>query len=138
MGVPISRTLTRSDLSKLSIAGNSGTMTVKIYDMQYDAENVPPGITEDQRNLLPPSMTLYGSGRASTVRDPASWVDPGSAGRTVDGDVLVGNGGNDEGRIVSGSATNAGVYLIRAYLTTDQRERPTMLDTAVIQANNPE
>ncbi|MCL2683626.1 MAG: hypothetical protein FWE55_00130 [Synergistaceae bacterium] len=116
-GVVLHRNFNRNQLGRLGIAGrNSGSLTVKVFDMQYPADSVAPGI---DISLFPPSMFLYGSGEGS--------YDPGTVPPTT-----------SPGAIGSGAATNAGVYLIRASLEVaiGSETEKTLLDTAVIQSNN--
>ena len=111
-GVVVNRNITRNELGKLGIGGNSGgNIVVKIFDMQYPGDSVDAAaIHPAELKKLPPSMLLYGSGETSW---PVS-VDP------------------DAGGGLSGTANNAGVYLIRASLTIGDRE--TVLDTSLIQS----
>ena len=113
-GVAVSRTITRNELGKLGIGANSGgNIVVKIFDMQYPGDSVDTAVIHPaELNKLPPSMPLYGSGESSW---PVS-SDPNAGGG------------------ISGNASNAGVYLIRASLTIGDRE--TVLDTSLIQSIN--
>jgi len=111
-GVVVSRKYSRSQLGKLGIAGNGGTLEVKVIDMQYPPDSVSPGIDPHELKRLPPSITLSGS-------STSSW--PGSSAP-------------ESGGGITGEASNAGMYLIRASLTIEGKE--TLLDMSLIQANN--
>ena len=124
-GLVFVRTLSRGELGKLGIAGDSATLDVKIYDMQYKGGDVDPAIAAGEMKMLPPAMSLFG-GAGSPMKNPIGGTPDGPPGHEYPG-TASGSGG-------SGDATNAGVYLIRASLLINGHDNPTMLDTAVIQS----
>lgn len=90
----------------------TAALEVRVFDMQYNPERVR--ISDDHElSLLPPSITLEA---------PSEWWSP---------DVLEPGSENADS---SGTANNAGVYLIRATLTFPDGETKT-IDTAVVQSN---
>jgi len=117
LGIVCNKSLSGSDLGKLRIAGNSGTLKVAVYDMQYDPQKISPTLsgTPALLNMLPPSVILEGGsgwgGRSVTTEAPD--VDP-NAHRTA--------------------SSNAGVYLVRATLNVSGRT--WILDSAMIQSTN--
>ena len=117
LGIVCDRPLSGSDLGKLRIAGNSGTLRVAVYDMQYDPQKISPTLsgTPALLNMLPPSLILEGGsgwgGRSVTTEAPD--VDP-NAHRTA--------------------SSNDGVYLVRATLNVSGRT--WILDSAIIQSTN--
>ena len=125
----ISKTLNRADLGKLGIAGNEGELEVKIYDMQYEPSDVELIDTADEK-MLPPSIKLFGSTTPGGYKGESGQV---SYNTSPDGTPGGGGGGGGPPK----QPSNAGVYLIRATLTIDNNKQ-TILDTAVVQANQPE
>ena len=122
----ISRELNRADLGKLGIAGNGGQLVVKVYDMQYDWDAVDLANPDDEK-MLPPSLELTGTAAAGSYVGESGMLPIGPSNPTHDDGF---SGGPPK------PPENAGVYLIRATLTIEGKR--TILDTAVIQANNPE
>jgi hypothetical protein len=124
LGVAVNRPLNDTMLGRLGITGHSGTLTVRIYDMQYDPENVnDSALTTDGLNLMPPSVIATGAD---------DWRGGGPTTFDPDKKKPVAGGG--------GGANNTGVYLIRATLNVNGAVASTnkmwMLDTAIIQSNN--
>jgi hypothetical protein len=119
-GEVVRETWDKRRLGRLGIAGDRALFKVRIYDMQYKAELVPGlasgRIKKSDIELLPPSLIVSAGGGSSNSGAPLE----------MDEAVLPSETG--------GSATNAGAYMIRASLELGGRE--SMLDTAVIQANN--
>jgi hypothetical protein len=109
-GYPISADLSQSDLARYGISGKNGELTVCIYDILYEASEVDPSSTEENRNALPQSLPLS----APSVPDSVDPFDPGGGG---------GGGGSSSGGGGSATATgvpdNAGSYLIRTSLKVD-------------------
>jgi type II secretory pathway pseudopilin PulG len=107
-GLAVSEDLGRAELRRYGINADRASLCVRVYDMQYSPELVEasPDV------VMPPSVRL------NTTAPPQKGQGPVS-------DIEEGNG--------SGSATNAGVYLIRATLEIGGRR--TVLDTAVVQSN---
>jgi hypothetical protein len=126
LGNAIYQEFDKGELGRLGIAGNSGTLAVQIYDMQYDPKNVAPvgagadNISPEQLNLIPPSITVTGEGG----------INPGMS--TL-------NANRQRLRRVGGTADNTGVYLVRATLRVNDATaagKTWMLETAIIQSNN--
>ena len=110
-GVVYDKGLNRSDLGRLGIAGNGGSLKVAIYDMQYDPRNVG-SMTPDDLHMLPPSISPHGN---------SAWIG-GIVGQTPPDP--------------SKSTLHTGVYLIRATLEVEGAEKRTwILDSAMIQSN---
>jgi type II secretory pathway pseudopilin PulG len=105
-GIVKNTTLTKAQLGRLGIAGDSGTLVVKIYDMGYDPKKVSPG-SDDELKKIPPSIII--------AKD--QWNNRG-----------------EEGEILSESSLNVGAYLVRASLRVGDSE--TVLDSAIMQANS--
>jgi hypothetical protein len=112
-GVVVDETLDRQRLGRLGIMGDSARLKVKIYDMQYSAKNVA-GMSKEELNLIPPSMTVDASLKGS--------VSDGSAFDLEDIPAQV-----------DAPAKNVGTYLIRASLEIGGTE--TVMDSVIIQAN---
>ena len=106
-GVAMSEDLDRAELRRYGIAADSGKLLVKVYDLQYSPELV----NSSARGGIPASCKMD---------TPA----PPKYGPTPD---------VDDESFSTGSASNAGAYLIRATLEIDGRK--TVLETAVIQSN---
>jgi hypothetical protein len=112
-GVVKSDVISHSALGRLGIlddAGGGGTLSVMIYDMQYDPLYTD-GMSPAEKKRLPPAINL----------DPSIW--------RKDGDTILAD--EDDETV---SVLNTGVYLIRATLSVGGRD--TILDSAVLQANN--
>jgi hypothetical protein len=107
------RALSQRELSLYGLAGRAGDLTVKIYDMQYEQAEVSPLMEPAEISLLPPAVRLIGTGSAS--------CEP-----TSDDDLLHSAG-------QTGSAINAGAYLIRALLEVDGI-RESAIDLAVVES----
>ena len=139
-GRTFSWNLVRSDLGKLGIAGPGANLTVKIYDMQYSASSVAADITEDAKKWLPPAIRLHGAIGLGIGNPEAGELGGGWEGSS---ELPNPDSGSDPNPNPSppqptSQAGNAGIYLIRATMTiAGQDDKPTVLDTAVIQANRP-
>ena len=133
----ISRNLERADLGKLGIAGNSALLEVKIYDMQYSTDPQYFKVTDsNELKLFPPSITLPGGAGAHTY--VGKTYNP-NANLPIEAPPEGEEDGEGSTPATSENVSNAGAYLIRATLIIDgQVDRATILDTAVIQANNPD
>ena len=114
-GVVLTSNLGRRELGRYGIRGSSGVLDVRIFDMQYNPISVG-GLNANQQRWLPPSLILSQIS-ASAGTNPSA-INPEEA---------------PSGLFAS---SNAGVYLIRATLTVEGRQEPSVLDTAVIQSNN--
>jgi hypothetical protein len=126
LGNAITRPMSKSDLERIGILGDSGALTVRIYDMQYNPELVPEmgagadQISPEELQLIPPSMSLLGED---------------------DFDVAITTDAPDyeRGKKAGASANNAGVYLIRAELSVagagGAPARSWKLETSIVQAN---
>jgi hypothetical protein len=111
----ITQSLLKSDLERIGIFGDSGELTVKIYDMLYDPGSVAIKDAEYLR-LMPPAMSLPGDEEENTVWD-----------------------------LEDVRSAEVGVYLIRAALSvydnnnevhdTDDPIHTWSLETSVVQAN---
>ncbi|MDR3279186.1 MAG: hypothetical protein LBT23_01630 [Synergistaceae bacterium] len=114
-GDVITESWDRSRLGKLGIAGDTARFKVRIYDMQYNPTLVS-GISDEERDLLPPSTILSAPGGIT-----------GKSPTPLDAD--------DDGSLPGsmGAASNVGAYLVRASIEIDGKE--SILDTAIIQAN---
>ena len=117
LGHAITKPMVKSDLKRIGIFGDSGELTVKIYDMQYKPESVAENVEDLQS--MPPSMPL-----------PTNYEDY----KEVSG--LEGRSGPKP----QFRPNDRGVYLIRAALTVrDAAGTPIHTwsrETAVIQYNN--
>ena len=115
-GVVVDRLLT--DRERHSLGAREGRLTISIFDAEYDASKV--AITDEAViRRLPPSLQLQGSQKWNQGGSLAP-DDPGS------------------GTIGGSSASNAGVYLIRATLTITDHRGNTLekfVDSVVIQSN---
>jgi type II secretory pathway pseudopilin PulG len=115
-GIVKSKTLSKQELGRLGITGNSGELVVRIYDMQYDPGKIPevgaePGmISPEQFSLLPPSTPLPSND------DPygTAWAPDRKANHLT--------------------SDSTGVYLVRASLEVGGHE--TVLDSAIFHSNN--
>jgi hypothetical protein len=97
------RTLSPKEMGLYGVGGNSGIVTLRIYNMQYD--NVSEKMNPADIQRLPPSMMLpadYGDKNFEPVNDAS-----------------LGNGGGGSGGESGSGAANAGAYLIRASLEID-------------------
>ncbi|MDR1020020.1 MAG: hypothetical protein LBL73_04595 [Synergistaceae bacterium] len=99
------RALSRRDLSLYGLGGSAGTLTVKIYDMNYEPGYVQITDEAEQRQM-PPSVRVYD-------------IDGGDSGdgEPTGPDDLV--GGGTGGVSYDLTPSNGGTYLIRAYLEID-------------------
>jgi hypothetical protein len=114
-GVVKTAAISHSNLGRMGImdpGGAGGTMSVMIYDMQYDPDTISGSMPDDDKMRLPPSIRI----------DASLWGTPPELDHV------------DEALKIGASAQNTGVYLIRSTLSTDKRI--TILDTAVLQSNN--
>jgi type II secretory pathway pseudopilin PulG len=115
-GIAVKRTLTRTDLGQLGIAGNNGDLSVAIYDMQYEPARVRVDLMSSADVArLPPSINLKGD---------ADW-DPSVRVKVAE---------EKAAGLLGGNATNMGVYLIRARLVLNGSE--DTLDSSLMQSNN--
>ena len=121
----------RAEMERIGIFGDSGELTVKIYDMQYDAAQVNITNPEDLQ-LLPPAMPQLPL-NVTENNASAGGLEMTKAPDSVSGGSGGGTGNPDEG-------DKGGVYLIRAALTVkDAAGTPIhtwSLETSVIQYNN--
>jgi uncharacterized membrane protein YgcG len=115
------RVLSQRDLSLYGLGGSTGTLTVKIYDMQYDPADVSMTGEETEQNRLPPSVMLSSGGSSGGGGGPSD--EPGSGG------------GGTGGGGTPGPAENGGAYLIRAYLEIDGVQSGTV-DLALMASKN--
>jgi hypothetical protein len=105
--VAVSEDLDRARLRRYGIDEDRAGLYVKVYDMQYS-----PELAQASPNSgMPPSVRINTSA-------------PQTMGPTPD---------VDDESFSTGSASNAGAYLIRATLEIGGRR--TVLETAVIQSN---
>jgi hypothetical protein len=126
LGNAITRSLNKTELGRVGVFGDSGLLTVRIYDMQYDpglvAEvgNGAGEISPEELRLLPPSVSLSGADNF----DVAITTDAPDYERSIGHGV---------------SANNAGVYLIRATLSVASAggspDQTWRVETSVVQAN---
>jgi hypothetical protein len=101
-----------------SFGTRGGTLSVRIYDMQYAQSDLNPALTDEQIAQLPPPLFFVGGSGGSL--DGADPTDPdGAEGST-------GPGG-------PAASDNGGVYLIRATIRFDDGEEKT-IETAIVQA----
>jgi hypothetical protein len=89
--------LNQSELARYGISGKNGELTVRIYDILYEASEVSSSISGDAISSLPQSLPLSASG----VSGGAGPGDPGS----IPG--------------LPGVPDNAGSYLIKTSLKVD-------------------
>ena len=115
-GIVEDRAVSKAELGRLGIAGNGGTMLVKIYDMQYptDPSILTLSSSSPDFNRLPPSIIL-------TTEE--EWDDIPTAAPPW-------------WKAIYSKATpdSNGVYLVRAVLTIGGKE--TVLDSSVVQSTN--
>jgi hypothetical protein len=104
------------DDSHILVAGKNGTLTVRVYDMQYDPADIT-SIRAEDRHLLPPA--IMGMNASAGEMDPDGYSEPGKAASTLPGDPL-----------------NTGVYLIRASIQMPG-EAARSVEVAVTQNANP-
>jgi hypothetical protein len=96
------RTLSPKEMGLYGVGGNSGTVTLRIYNMQYD--KVSSAMDPADVKRLPPSMMLpVGEGEGLGPKDETDLEEGGGAG----------------GSSTGAGAADAGVYLIRASLEID-------------------
>jgi hypothetical protein len=115
LGHAITRPMNRHDLARMGIFGESGVLTVRIYDMRYEPTLIKIS-DEEELQLLPPSMLNLGEeifNKSVTTLSPEKLNDGGGGGDSDDG-----------------------AYLIRAELSVNGILRPWRLETSIIQANN--
>jgi hypothetical protein len=122
LGHVISRDLGRGELRSQGIAGEGGSLVVKIYDMQYSPDKVDSAMPDEELGQLPPSMTLTGAG---------DWTDSSVTTLNPDYEKETGHGSG---------ADNIGVYLVRATLKVRGSGGDSggvwTLDSAIMQSNN--
>ena len=108
------RDLSARDMGLYGLGGNSGTVTVKVYDMRYDADDV--SLTEPvEINRLPPALIM-------SVGDiPKNEV-------TKDENNLRDDSNSDDKKV---PAAELGAYLIRASLEIDDVPAGTV-DLAIV------
>jgi hypothetical protein len=127
LGNAITRDMNKKDLGRLGVFGDSGLLTVRIYDMQYDPTLVPKQvgsgsgeISPEELQLLPPHMSLLGE---DDFDIKMTTLGPNRVNRKPYGL----------------SANNAGAYLIRATLsitgTGGSSAQSWSVETSVIQSN---
>jgi hypothetical protein len=122
IGVVADRTLAPKDLRKMGINGKRGRLTVKIYDMRYDASliNVP----QEEIDLIPTAMNISGGGAGDYDEENPYHAGDGASG-------------------TGGTATNAGAYLVRVcvYASESGNEKDMKLvsrrEQSIIQTNRP-
>ena len=106
----------RVDDNSVRVAGKNGTLTVRVYDMQYDPADIT-SIRAEDRPLLPPAIT--GMNASAGGGDPDAEWEPGKTSSALPGDPL-----------------NTGVYLIRASIQMSH-EAARSVEAAVTQNANP-
>jgi hypothetical protein len=95
------RQLSAKEMGLYGVGGTKGTVTVKVYDMQYFPDDVSDTLKSDpdEVKLLPPSSPLFVE---KVEKSDETQNEPQAAGETG-----------------KGLAANAGAYLIRASLEID-------------------
>ena len=118
----ISRDLGHDELRRQGIAGDGGSLVVKIYDMQYDPGKVDDAMSDSELSQLPPSVKLTGA---------SDWTDSSVTTWGPDYEKETGYGSG---------ADNSGVYLVRATLEVrgsgGGADGVWTLDSAIVQSNN--
>jgi hypothetical protein len=107
------------EIRRLNLSGGRVTLKVKVYDMQYNPENISSGLRNTKDfELLPPSIRT------------ASWRGGSQQVNTENPDHKPSSGSSSQ-------EANAGVYLIRASLVLSgvRGGNVTFLDEAIIQSN---
>ena len=127
LGNAITRNLSKRDLERVGVFGDSGVLTVRIYDMLYDPKSVAPvgtgagQISPEELQLMPPAMSLLGED---------------------DFEVLSNTDAPDYERSIGHGLTtnNAGAYLVRASLSVPRAggapPHTWSIETSVVQSNN--
>ncbi|MDR1133569.1 MAG: hypothetical protein LBL05_05365 [Synergistaceae bacterium] len=126
LGNAITRDINKRDLGRLGVFGDSGLITVRIYDMQYDPKLVPSvgtgpnQISPEELQQLPPHIQLLGADDSKTYI-------------TTDGP------DKERNPLMGDGSGYAGVYLIRATLSVmsagGSPVQSWSVETSVIQAN---
>jgi hypothetical protein len=117
---------TSRDQVSVRVGMRPGDLSVKIYDMQYDKDKIPPtptdaGMTDGEYarfiSSLPPTVSLF--------VNPGEEDSPTPIGTDPDGT-------SEEPPDVTGASAHSGVYLIRASIDFGGGLRKT-IDTALVQ-----